>query len=862
MKVLGDMGLFRVSGYRLRTSFRQRCRGYLAVSLLVGLTGGLAIAAITAARLTQSSYPSFLASTTPSALTMSVGNNNGSPAQFSPALTAAIARQAGVASVASLVTPAIAPLKKDGSPDLSGLAANSSQYVGSADSMFLGQDRMTLLEGRMANPARVDQAVMTASAGQQGHLHIGQVLHLGYYTGAQLDLPAFGTPSVAPRLRLDVRLVGVVVLNRQVVQDDVDRASGFIVFTPALIRAVAAASPGDEVEQAPGAPALYGIRLTRGDPGVAGLEGEVARLVPRGSSSLFNVTSRTVSYVELAVKPESVALGAFGAIAGLVSLVIGAQAMARQVRRNDEERQILRFLGAGPAVTVADGLPGVLGGALLGVVLAFGLAVALSPLDPLGPVRAVYPDRGVHLDWTVLGVGMATLAVGLCTVCIGLSILSAPHRVAAATRYAPTAGSAIGRAAASSGVPVTGVIGVHFALESGRGSSVPARSALLGIVLAVVVVVSSVTFGAGLSTLVSHPALYGWNWSYMLNTTNDVPPQTIATLSHDREVASWTGADIIPFQIDGQYVPGLVTDLHPAVAPPILTGHGLEASHQIVLGSATLALLHKRVGDRVYASFGTAAEAPAYIPATALTVVGTATFPAIGYSSIVANHPSMGTGALLSRAIEPRAMQLASLSPDSILNGPQYVFVRLRPGLNSQAGLDHLKRVAALANKAIAADANAAGSDEVQVLGVQRPAQIVNYRTIGATPIILAGGLAAGAVIALGLTLAASVRRRRRDLALLKCLGLTQRQLSVAISWQASVIAGIGIIIGMPLGIVLGRQLWVLFADNIDAVPDPTVPALTLLLTALAAFVFANLVAAVPGRTAARTPAELTLRSE
>ncbi len=61
----------------------------------------------------------------------------------------------------------------------------------------------------------------------------------------------------------------------------------------------------------------------------------------------------------------------------------------------------------------------------------------------------------------------------------------------------------------------------------------------------------------------------------------------------------------------------------------------------------------------------------------------------------------------------------------------------------------------------------------VSVLGVQRPAQIVNYRTIGATPVVLAAGLAAGAIAALGLTLTASVVRRRRDLALLKALGFT-----------------------------------------------------------------------------------------
>jgi ABC-type lipoprotein release transport system permease subunit len=138
----------------------------------------------------------------------------------------------------------------------------------------------------------------------------------------------------------------------------------------------------------------------------------------------------------------------------------------------------------------------------------------------------------------------------------------------------------------------------------------------------------------------------------------------------------------------------------------------------------------------------------------------------------------------------------------------------------------------------------------------------VNYRSIGDTPIILAAGLAVGAIIALALTLVASVRHRRRDLALLKALGFTPRQLTAAVAWQSTVVATIGIIIGVPLGIVVGRQLWTLFARNINAVPDPTVPVLSVILVAVGALVFANLVAAIPGRIAAHTRTALVLRAE
>ena len=148
------------------------------------------------------------------------------------------------------------------------------------------------------------------------------------------------------------------------------------------------------------------------------------------------------------------------------------------------------------------------------------------------------------------------------------------------------------------------------------------------------------------------------------------------------------------------------------------------------------------------------------------------------------------------------------------------------------------------------------------MLSVQRPAVIVNYRSMGTTPAILGAALAAGAVIALGLTLVASVRRRQRDLALLRTLGFTRRQLAVTVAWQASIAIGIGTILGIPLGIVVGRSLWDLFAHEISVVPSPSVPVTIVVLIAIGAVALGNVVAALPERMAARTSTALLLRAE
>jgi hypothetical protein len=844
--------VLRVAWYRFRATFGRRWGGYLSVFLLIGLIGGIAMASIAAGRRTQSSYPTFLASTNPSDLTVSAGAANSSASSGSVALSDKLAHLPGVKHVESLLGANAFPLAPNGS--LLNVADQIGIF-GSLNGMLQNQDRITIVEGRMADPSRADELVMTAGAAQILGVHVGQAVPLGIYTTAQTELPGFGTLRVPPRLRVRATLVGIVVLNNQVVQDDVDRNFTFMVVTPALLREAIAVSP------ATAAPVLYGVQLDHGGRDVDTVEKEFIRAVPPGSTYEFHETSRIVSEVELAVKPESIALGAFGAIAAMVALVLGGQAISRQLRRGDDDRQVLRAIGAGPTVTAGDGLIGIMAAVVLGSLLAIGVAVGLSPLAPIGPVRPVYPDLGIAVDWTVLGFGLAVLIAGLGIAAFALAYRAAPHRVSR-LRQLTTRSSSVARSAEAAGLPVTGVVGVRFALEPGRGhTAVPVRSALASTVLAVAMVVATLTFASGLSTLMSHPALYGWNWSYALNPSDDVPPQALKLLDHDSEVAGWAGATLANAQIGEQNVPILLVSPRAAVSPPILSGHGLEANNQIVLGAATMAVLHKHVGETVTASYGAPQDAPAYVPPTRLKIVGTATFPAVGFSSFIADHTSMGTGALISTGIEPPAFQRALRNPDPNYNGPAMVFVRLRSGVSATAGRANLQRIADAANKIFADDPNGGGND-VTVLSVQRPAQIVNYRSIGDAPLVLAGGLALGATIALALTLVASVRLRRRDLALLKSLGFTQRQLAAAVAWQATVAAVVGIIVGIPIGIVIGRQLWRLFARNINAVPDPTVPVVSVLLVGLGALVFANLVAVFPGRRAAHASIALLLRAE
>jgi hypothetical protein len=839
---------WNVAWYRFRRTLSRRGGAYLTVILLIGLTGGLAMSSLAAARRTQSSFSTFLASTNPSTLGMAVYNQIGAPGA---SIAIAITHLADVAHVRTLHAGAAVALNAQGAPRLS--TVNLVVVAGSTDGYLTQQDRLAVLSGHLANPSRINQIEITPGAARIWGVGLGSTVPIGFYAPSQASQPGFGTAKVKPRLLIDAHVEGIVAESSEIVQDDVDRAYGFVFLSPTLVRRVATFDASWLL------PVEYEIQLRDGDAHLGRIEHELTALVPVGFTYEFHVTSHVLSTVELALKPESVALGAFGVIAALVCLLLSIQAISRLVRRDVNDRRILRAMGAGPRELLLETLVGVVASVVIGILLALVVALALSPLAPLGPVRPVYPDRGFSFDSTVLVGGALVLLVVLLVFSVASALVLASRRDGAGSRRTP---SALLRRLRPLPIPTAASLGAHFALEP-RGSSgdVPVRSVLFGSILAVALMATTLTFASGLNTLVSRPALYGWNWSYALNPTNVVPPSALARLNHDPDVEAWSGADYTDVTIDGQSVPVLIAAAKAAVMPPILAGHGLDTNSQIVLGDQTLALLHRRIGQTVSVSYGTPADSPIYVPPTKLTIVGTATFPALGYATSVADHTSMGTGALLPIGLEPKSFVRAISSKDPNLNGPAVVFVRLRPSVSASAGRANLERVAAVANATFAHDPHGTGN-YVTVLSVQRPAQIVDYRSIGMTPVLLAAALAAGAVGALAVTLITSVRRRRRDLAILKTLGLTRRTAASAIIYQASVDAVVGVLVGIPLGILLGRELWTLFARDINAVPYPTVPVGALTLLGVGTIVIAVLTATWPGRSAARTSPGLTFRTE
>lgn len=837
-----------VAWYRFRATLPRRRGGYLTVIVLLGLLGGVAMGAIAGARRTQSAFPAYLAATKASDLQFLAYGLANIPTTNLLRQLEHVPYVKGVASAPYLL---MEQLGTNGRPVSGGANTGDVQELGSAGGMYFTQDKVTVAEGRMADPRRADEMVATAQAAHISGWHLGETIDFGAFTLTQANGPGFNLETTKPAVRVSLKLVGIVVLSSQVVHDDVDTYPADVLMTPALTRRLSHS----------GAYPTYGLRLDHGSSDVAAVERDVIGILPPGSPYTFHVTSVVEGQVERASKPEAIALGVFGAIAALAALLIAGLAISRALWENGEDLDVLRAIGADTVTTTTDALFGLVGAVVIGGLVAVGVAVGLSPLAPIGPTRQVDRAPGINFDWTVLAIGLAVLTLGLSALTVVLAYRRATRPFG--ERAEPVERrSRLVNAAARMGLPPSAIAGLRFSLERGHGrSAVPVRSALIGAVLAVTVVAATLTFASGLHTLDSHPALYGWNWSYAIDSPggNNIPPAAGTLLDRDRDVAAWAGFSFASIQIDGLTVPALLTASHSRLDPPLLSGHEIDTKHEIVVGASTLAALHKKLGSTVTVSYGSPHDAPVYVPPTPLVVVGIATMPAIGSAGTL--HVSMGTGVLVPTGVEPAAMRQALTSPDPNQNGPAIDVVQLRRGVTAAAGRASLQRIAAAATTVMAHDPLGAG-DSYNVLGVQRPAEIVNYQSTGATPATLAAGLAVGAVVALGLTLTASVRRRRRDLALLKTLGFTPRQLATAVAWQASVAATVGIIIGLPAGIVFGRWLWTLFARVIYAVPQPSVPVLEIVLVGLGALVLANVVAAIPGRIAARTSTAHILRAE
>ena len=176
---------------------------------------------------------------------------------------------------------------------------------------------------------------------------------------------------------------------------------------------------------------------------------------------------------------------------------------------------------------------------------------------------------------------------------------------------------------------------------------------------------------------------------------------------------------------------------------------------------------------------------------------------------------------------------------------PDPFVVRLRPGADRRGFRDELAKVTG-------------GSAQLP----EPPSAVSNLARIRGLPYALEGAIALLALGALIHALVLSVRRHRRQLAVLRTLGFTRRQVSAAVASHATSLAAAATAIGLPLGVVLGRLGWRVVADRLGVEGEPLMPLLPLVVGPVIVVVAANLIAAYPAWLARRGHPAVSLRAE
>jgi FtsX-like permease family len=807
-------------------SLRARWRGWVLLAVLVAVGGGAVLASAAGARRTSSAYPRFLqASKAADVFVSPAGTGLGGYYR-------ALAKLPGAAAVAPGVGLNV---------QLSGANRPSVAMEAPADGRLWRQTEIPkILAGRLPAVDRPGEVAVDQNGAALLHLHLGSTLALT--AAGDTGPPGAAGSRPGQEQRLTERVVGIVVTPQSVDPvTDIDKIP-LILATPALWHRLGPAYEGYDaayVRLSPGATAAgFGRRAQALARGFRATQGQI----------YVDDASVQTAAVQRAVRPEALSLGLFALILAVTTLLIVGQAAVRQLAVSLADTPTLVALGMTRRQLMAAGLTCLGVAAAVGVFAAAGLAVAVSPLMPIGTARLAEPDPGVNADWAVLGTGAVALAALLVAVAAWPAWRFASARPAGAGRDGtqPAARSRLGTWLAGVGAPVTATLGARFALDRGGRAAVPVRSALAGTTLSVMAVTAAFTFGASLLQLVHSPARYGQRWDAAIDLQFSAlgRPRASQLIRRDPGVSGWSLGDHGIIGINGTVVPtiGVAPGRGPLLSPTLLQGHPPLTAHELVLGTSTLRRLGLRVGEPVTVTIGGLRLRD--------RIVGRAVFPNFGEGGYAPTD--LGTGAETTTAVLQR-----QVLPDGPATGSaayEFMLLRLRPGQRGPAGVARLQRSLATFCRSV--------QQSTCVVTDQRPNGVTNYARIDGIPEVLALLLAVLGVAVLGQLMVVSAWRRRRDFATLKALGLLRRQVRAIVAWQVTVLTGLALLAGLPLGVAVGRWAWALFSGGLGVPPGALIPVPFVLVMIPAAILAGNAVAWWPARAAARLSPARVLRAE
>jgi putative ABC transport system permease protein len=788
------------------------------LAVLIGLAGGVVLTAGAGARRTDSAYGRFL-QTSQAANILVSPNNTGFGGYYS-----ALARLPDVQTVAPIIGVQALPVQP-------GPKLVEAQVYSPADRRYGNViERPRIIAGRLPDPTRVHEVAVDVMAARQLHARVGSTVTLA----ATLSTATDEKPQGLRVFRQKV--VGVVMTRDNPVPINALAQLPFIYASRAFYDGLGTAYrsfDGAYVRLRPGASAFQFVRQAEA----------LAKKYPAtgGAGFVANLNDQAVQ-IERAIRPEAISLALFALVVALTGLVVIAQALLRLLRASRADQATIRALGLTRRQMWFVNLMQVAVVAVVGASIAVVLSVLLSATMPLGAARVAEPNPGIDVDVAVLVLGFIGIVVLLLAAVawpswrIGLGTWN--------TGASEARASSSGRLAwlSRTAIPVTASLGIRETLDPGAArGAVPVRSALVGSILSIVMVVGTLTFGANLVHLVTTPQLYGQTWQASIDTQFQTIPTSLihSKLDHRPGVVAWSAGDMGTVDVMDSHVPaiGLSRGVGPLVGPTLVSGRLPSRPGEIALGASVLRLVGRHVGQDLTVGVNGAQRR--------MHIVGQAVFPAFDQGSFTSTDLGLGAAVTAADLVPPG---------EPVSDSSVFVLVRFAPGPDQARQVGSFGRASA---------SYCAGVQQTTCFVTsQPPFDVGNYARIEGVPEVLAVVLAALGVAVLAQLMVVWVQRRRREIAILKTIGFVRRQILSLVAWQAGTFAVLSLLIGIPLGIVVGRGAWALFGGELGIGSSSILPGFRIALCIPAVLIIALMVAVGPAWIASRVQPARALQSE
>ena len=282
-------------------------------------------------------------------------------------------------------------------------------------------------------------------------------------------------------------------------------------------------------------------------------------------------------------------LGAFAVAALIAGALAVGQAARRHLASSPSPTPLLRALGLRHREVAMAHVAPLLVPITIGILAGAPLAVAISPLFPMGLAARAEADPGLWLAPGVLGAGGAGLVL-IFAVQASILALRAPRTTRTRNRGASRSQHWMSRAGSMPSVDA----GMDLVADRGRGATAtPVRSAYAGLVVAVAGIVGVGVIVASIDHLDRTPSAWGWVWSttpdYFGNGSIDSIDRELALDTRLDAVGTWTSDSIV---VGGTPITTYaLKTLRGTLDPTTTAGRLPVGATEVALGRATMRAL-------------------------------------------------------------------------------------------------------------------------------------------------------------------------------------------------------------------------------------------------------------------------------